>query len=116
MSTRSEVLFKDRRNKIYFYHHSDGYYEGVGKNLVELIKKHESIGGEWFFTNELYQALAENDYELNDFFHDDLDYVYVVDMKEKTIIGMQALYTTFNSKLIDYEYLPGRDMIEMFKL
>lgn len=114
MATRSEVLIKSGKNHIYFYHHYDGYYEGVGADLVEKFQeyaqKHE---GRWEFSAEMHVKLELDKYELTSFMHGDLEFVYVVDIIEKTITGMRAKYDS-EGKLFDYADLKGDNMIEMF--
>lgn len=38
MSTRSQVIIKDRYNELWFYRHSDGYPGGVMPTLLKFIK------------------------------------------------------------------------------
>lgn len=41
MSTRANVIIKDKNDTLYFYRHSDGYPEETGESLIEFIKIYE---------------------------------------------------------------------------
>jgi len=102
MSTRTNVLITDgtRENTIQFYHHSDGYVEGVGYDLAKYLKKLVGkVKGEKYLAtpNNFAPWLGcnpfDNGYELEDEVntHGDIQYLYIVDTQARTLTCYKVL-------------------------
>lgn len=93
MSTRTNIVIKWGRERIVLYHHHDGYPEGVGADLKLMVQKN--------YLNSKYQSmlpfyvanrLVKNNYGMNDGeyevtsnLHGDVEYIYEIDCKKKTV-------------------------------
>lgn len=87
MSTRCNVIVKTKFDKIWLYHHHDGYPEGVGQDLVNRFKeKFEKDEKIWWsdVVNALVKDTKDN-YEVTDGEHGDIEYLYTIDCDKKTI-------------------------------
>ncbi len=109
MSTRASIILKDGESKLMFYRHSDGYPEGTLPTLNRLlewlkagkIRSNLSQGAGWLIVLGAmeYQTIPEHSadiihdpegwkvgaYEPTTANHWDVEYRYIIDMKEKTI-------------------------------
>lgn len=92
MSTRCSIIIKDHRNvRMVLYHRNNGEPSGVGDDLRSRVKALSMA----FYnpcTVELVNALVKDDCGLNDNgyeiaseVHDDIDYLYVVNLKTKSV-------------------------------
>lgn len=88
MSTRSHIEVRQGKNKNYVYHHCDGYPSGVGMELKETLEKNN------FFDKDKQFSIGEttciicdidSQYELDEGFHGDEEYYYVVDCDKRTL-------------------------------
>lgn len=114
MSTRCEVSIRESCYEVYhLYHHSDGYFEGVGKDLVEKLSELMTKDDNWPNAKELGEYLLLDDgYEITDCDHYDIDFYYAVDCVKKTIVGYPVKSSFFRK---DSRTLgAGSDMLEMF--
>lgn len=68
MSTRSQIKYKDSKNNIYIYKHSDGYPEGVLPVLVPFVADFFKFRGddECYFLAQLIRRFAVVDYLYNE--------------------------------------------------
>jgi hypothetical protein len=94
MSTRCNIIVRERYgSRFILYRHHDGYPEGVG---VQLRKALELKDGESFsrgtfghyLVNDLIKdqrGLNDREYEITDCLHSDIDYLYVVNYRTKTL-------------------------------
>jgi hypothetical protein len=105
MSTRANILIKDSHDELWFYRHSDGYPEGTMPTLSEFmrrivegeIRNNVSQASGWLIVigHEEYAEQREKyphiggwkvgAYEPTTGEHGDINYLYVVDLDEKTI-------------------------------
>ena len=100
MSTRCNIIVKDGNDRIYLYHHHDGYPMGVGTELQDYLQRKwgESWRQFWYGTSianhlvkghinyPLAHELHEDDeYEVTYGLHDDVEYVYVINCRARTI-------------------------------
>lgn len=94
MSTRSNIIVKDDSSKFYLYRHCDGYPDITGRHLKrtlannaysqfdgaklasDLIQYNETLK----YTNTVYYP-----YELTYCIHGDIEYLYVIDLKENSL-------------------------------
>ena len=81
MATRSNIIIKQGRNKIYLYRHWDGYPSETGRDLLtRLLESRRHDEGQAFLSN-LIRANREDWegkplYELTDRIHGDIEYLY----------------------------------------
>ena len=94
MSTRANiVLDSNRYNRIWLYHHWDGYPSGLGVNLMNFLadKSGKDAGyNEWYhdsiyLANQLIKDKDDDGYELTGGQHGDIDYLYKIDTGSRTI-------------------------------
>lgn len=111
MSTRCNVIVKEGKSKIYLYHHHDGYPEGVGmflKNFLQGVK---------FWYNDIIATdlvkLADDEYGISNGVHEDIEFLYVIDCRKKTlkcyqrkdwnVIGKDLLRDDFEVEIKPFE-------------
>lgn len=112
MSTRANIIIKDDYDKLIFYRHSDGYPEGVAPTLNEFIqlvrdgkiRNNVSQAAGWLIAlgQEEYETSLKNissadsnslsnwkvgAYEPTTEIHGDIQYLYEIDLKHKTLEG-----------------------------
>ena len=91
MSTRSNIIITDRGARHFLYHHHDGYPEGVGVQLQKCAKQwFDKYSFPWasLIANKLIKdemGLNDKEYEITTDVHGDIDYLYVVNIKARTI-------------------------------
>jgi len=111
MSTRSEIEIRNGDYVLHLYHHCDGYFEGVGKELVDILNNTKKKNGEWpAAVDYAVEVLKDNQYEITMCPHWDIEYYYVVDFNKKTIVGHPVKQIPCDK----VERLAGLDMIAMF--
>lgn len=87
MSTRCNVIVKAGNQEIMFYHHCDGYPDGVGIDLAERMER--VMENKWHDADDFLDDLVKDaDYNFSTVcgLHGDIDYLYKVDYNAKTII------------------------------
>lgn len=87
MSTRSNTRIKDGDNVVILYKHHDGYPEGVGKYLTDILKKY---GFKLFKNSDYLSVLNSEDcsftgFEEDDYYAGDSEYIYTIDLDKKTL-------------------------------
>lgn len=103
MSTRCQVIVKDRRSEVWFYRHSDGYPEGVEKSLKTFLDyvKSEKIRDNAEQASGWLVIIGHNEYNTKDVpdddwkvgayepcppeEHGDIEYLYTVDLDAKEV-------------------------------
>ena len=100
MSTRCNIIIKDGAERIYLYHHHNGYPMGVGTELQDYLQR--KYGETWrkfwcgtSIANDLVKGhinypLArepheDDEYEVTYGLHGDVEYVYVINCRARTI-------------------------------
>jgi hypothetical protein len=105
MSTRCNIIIKEKNEEpLIIYHHFDGYPEGVGAELKNIVAdKIESICGctgnikKYILSRILYDYSSQ--YEETDNIHGDIEYLYVLDIKDDGV-----LYKCYDVPIsIDYD-------------
>lgn len=85
MSTRCNIMIeREGYFPVILYHHHDGYPQGVGYDLHTRLK---NIEGGWYqqeIANSLVKDLND-EYEITSCVHGDIEYLYVINCKEKTL-------------------------------
>lgn len=106
MSTRTQIKVKG--SPVYIYKHHDGYPDYILKVLQPMLKKHlEERGNDIeyavanimkVFAIEEYDLFKEQKmagYGVGIELHGDIDYLYLVDLNEKSIIVQRPIYKEF---------------------
>lgn len=121
MSTRANIVIKktthnDRVKYYQLYHHCDGYFEGVGcdlQNIMNRVMEEPADKRKDILSSPLSLAVYINEYDdsfeieedhLN--LHGDIEYLYVIDINAQTI----TCYSVFMQgidRLSDEEYVNG---------
>lgn len=94
MSTRANILILETGNKVWLYHHWDGYPAYLGAVMGEFLR--DRIAGHYWdasgVANVLIKGHLDGDesvqddgFELTDNRHGDIEYLYIIDMNEKTM-------------------------------
>lgn len=116
MGTRANIIIKDETNKLIFYRHSDGYPECCGEDLKAFVQGyvngsmrdnvmqsagHLILRGHNEYKNDGllddYKSWKVGAYEPTTDIHGDIDYLYEIDLKEKTITCNGKPYFDFNN-------------------
>ena len=105
MSTRANIIIKDDYDKLWFYRHSDGYPEGTLPTLnkfLDMVKEGKIrdnagqaagwlivIGRDEYAENRsMYPGMSDwkvGAYEPTTGQHEDIEYLYTIDLVKKTI-------------------------------
>jgi hypothetical protein len=130
MSTRANILFTDEYgDKQWYYRHSDGYPEVTAKSLQTFvrwvvsgkIRDNISQGSGWLIIlgnreyakddmcgleprSEGYSGWKVGAYEPTTDQHGDIEWLYTVDLKEKTVT-VKGLYEELQNKYTFEEFL-----------
>lgn len=109
MSARATVIIRDSMNTLYFYRHSDGYPSGypecAGESLKKFVKDYESkmrldaIQSAGWLVLHGHTEYGEQPrgcgwkvgaYEPCSRLHNDVEYIYVIDLENKTLTCRQT--------------------------
>lgn len=100
MSTRCNILFKDGKEKLWFYRHSDGYPEHTGKDLLAFVQNYSNglyrtnigqsaghliIRGHNEYKDYNYDWKV-GAYEPTTGQHGDIDFLYTIDLDKRTLV------------------------------
>jgi hypothetical protein len=101
VSTRCNIVVRDGYNELWFYRHSDGYPESVLPDLEPLMEKlrdgslRDNLsqfcgwlivkGNEGYARHSGYDDWKVGDYEPTTARHGDVQFVYEIDLREKTL-------------------------------
>ena len=124
MSTRCNIIIKEKNEEpLIIYHHHDGYPEGVGAELKNVISERiNSICGckgtikKYILSRILYDV--SHQYEETDSIHGDIEYLYVLEIKDDgvlykcydvPIIGMYNIDTVENCELVETMFINYKD-------
>ena len=112
MSTRSNIFVDYNGERIQFYHHCDGYPEGVGKQLASFLEiatytaKERTTAG---VRKQFLELLKTDRYEPEEIgLHDDIEYLYFV----KFIDNARDEITFTRTKPFDYEQIDRLEKAE----
>ena len=88
MSTRCQIdVIDECGNETKIYHHCDGYFSGVGKELKLLLAM------QWFSLHSRHfmrELLKNKEYEITENNHGDIEYYYKLDFEQKKFLGWQV--------------------------
>ncbi|MCQ2976122.1 MAG: hypothetical protein MJ211_15080 [Bacteroidales bacterium] len=96
MSTRCNIVVKYNTIGNILYCHYDGYPEGVGKQLENILLRDVR---EWTIETLTNKLVNETIAEFDNVMHKDIDFMYEIDIKEKTL---KCYKIDINNK--DYSY------------
>lgn len=83
MSTRATIKIKDGSEVRWLYHHSDGYPDGVGKELEGILSDEK-----YWTLPSIFTRLTKNlQYEPTDGIHGDEEYGYLIDCIDRKLVG-----------------------------
>ena len=105
MSTRAvvriieKVSWKKQPIKIDLYHHYDGYPSYLGKFLIEEVTSMMSASD---VANLLLKNIKDQSFELTQWFHSDAEYLYEININEKTITCKKLKFSLFTNKTCRY--------------
>lgn len=91
MATRANIILDSNHyNRIWLYHHWDGYPSGLGINLMEFLEKNGNVVNDYcrdsiHLANLLIKDEKDDGYELTNDQHGDIDYLYKIDTSDRTI-------------------------------
>lgn len=105
MSTRANIIIKDKYSTLFFYRHSDGYPECTGEDLKEFVKGYDQKTGHmrlnvsqsagWLIIrgHEEYRQYEGapgmgwkvGAYEPTTALHCDVEYIYIIDLEEQKL-------------------------------
>lgn len=89
MSTRCNIIVKNKTEQAILYHHHDGYPEGVGVALLTkvtpLLKDNRYYNDVEDIVNALIKDKDDDEYEYTAALHGDIEYLYEIDTDAKTI-------------------------------
>lgn len=92
MSTRCHIVIKKEGfDRMYVYHHCDGYPSGVGADLVDMLKDYKF--NDWT-PSALARYIEDTDsgYEIDTDIHGDEDYIYEINCDNMTLKCYSADY------------------------
>lgn len=107
MSTRAHIRIQDKDNVLYLYHHCDGYPEGVGEELKEMMDSMAKCK-EWT-PDFVHRSITNSDDSYEDApegQHGDEEYAYLIDCGTRTLtcykVGWDEEYP-WNPRHIQFE-------------
>ena len=83
MSTRATIKIKDGSEVRWLYHHSDGYPEGVGKELEGILSDEKY----WTLPSIFTRLTKDPQYEPTGGIHGDEEYGYLIDCIDRKLVG-----------------------------
>jgi len=109
MSTRATIkIIKKGRKPVWMYHHCDGYPDGVGVDLLDLLSYYDNK--KWL-PNDLSDYINQNDYdyEFTEGQHGDEDYGYLIDCDKHTLKCYSLGWDQSEWDDEDIEKIPGQN-------
>lgn len=106
MSTRCHIFIKQAEKEIPMYHHHDGYPDGVGVELKDILKALSESGKLSFAEIVTGILLYDDEYEVEPCrcIHGDEEYIYYIDVGDTSVRLTCKDYIT-------KEYLPDFEFI-----
>ena len=106
MSTRATIKIKDGCAERWLYHHHDGYPEGVGKELCDIL----SGEVEWSLASVFTRLTEDEQYEPTDGVHGDEEYGYFINCGERELVGFPIDWRTgeWGQEVLRREYKDRR--------
>lgn len=108
MSTRCNVIVKDKYREFWLYHHHDGYPEGVGADLVKRLKQGFERDAD---VAEVVNALVKDykdEYEITTGEHGDIEYLYTIDCDKKNLSYQAVSHHWSENGLDEHTYYSNK--------
>ena len=108
MSTRATIkIVKKGKDDLWMYHHSDGYPDGVGCELLEFLS---NIGDENWNQNYISNRInnENSSYEFTSGQHGDEEYAYLIDCDAHTLKCYSIGCVEFEWNENNIECIPGQ--------
>ena len=115
--------YEDRKKPVIMniYHHWDGYPSGVGADLIKICEdNYQHSNGVFVFrgaselANRLVKNKDDNGYEITQYFHVDIEYLYTVDINLGTITCQHVCYKNWDSSSHRYTIRGTEDLSEYY--
>ena len=93
------------------YHHCDGYYEGVGEDLAQLLEAYDSRNKKSFFNLLMIRRGKDGGYEETGVLHGDIEYYYVLDFDKGEFTGYEVdgfPAWNYDAKFEDINVMPAQ--------
>ena len=98
MATRSQIRVVKNGYPLNYYHHFDGYFYGVGKELHEALVKvwndpdiQDNDARSTLALESVMRLFQDNhDYEPTFYRHEDIEYFYLLDFDKNKFTGWQT--------------------------
>ncbi len=107
MSTRCHIIIKKAgTDSQYVYHHCDGYPEGVGRQLVKLLREYaDTLKHNCWEPESIVSHLTQysDAYEPDGCVHGDEEFIYHIDCDDRTLRCFRYL----NDEVGDEAEIPG---------
>jgi hypothetical protein len=115
MSTRSSIIWKlNYGGTVITYHHSDGYLEGVGQDLVDKLEQlkldKNSTEDVETFLNKVVKDPKDDSYRICDYITEDVEYIYYIKNFDYSV----SIEIAKNKKFLNEEYF-NEDTEELVK-
>ena len=92
MSTRANILLLETGNKLWLYHHFDGYPHYLGNRLMKIMEQHKEH--KWLniydLANEMIKDTEDNGFEITENRHGDIEYLYIINVEEQKITCVET--------------------------
>lgn len=118
MSTRANILLLETGNRLWIYHHCDGYPSYLGDALMKIMQKHKEH--KWLdiyeLANEMIKNKEDDGFEITNDRHCDIEYIYIINVEEQSI---ECRKTSFGSiyndtTIIEAKYNNDEDIQKWF--
>ena len=119
MSTRANIILEEMGNHLWLYHHFDGYPSNLGEYLMKFMEtKHKKDYADIYdIANELFKDKDDAGFELTQRRHGDIEYLYVINIENKTIECIEVGFgTEYNDESICIaKYDDDKDIQKWYK-
>lgn len=118
MSTRANILLLETGNKLWIYHHSDGYPSYLGDALMKIMQKHKEH--KWLDIYELANEMIKNEqddgFEITNDRHGDIEYIYIINVEEQSIVCRKTSFDSIynDTTIIEAKYSNDEDIQKWF--
>ena len=82
MSTRATIKIQEGHVERWLYHHCDGYPEGVGEDLDQLLNTEKR----WSIESIFYRLTEDEEYEPTKGQHGDEEYAYLINCDDMSLV------------------------------
>lgn len=85
MSTRCNIIINKDKERIWLYHHCDGYPEYMGCVLRDYINKLDKLNPYAIFDDLIFDKAIDDGFEATIGLHFDIEYLYLIDTDKRTV-------------------------------